>query len=826
MNKVIRMYLVGINGVKRHLVALYRDILEYPLSILFAFLFVSCLAFWQLKYFSFDASAETLVVQGDPKLAFYRQMEQIFGGDEFLIITVNPVEAPLFSQQTFGLIDKLQKELSQIKGVSAVFSILDAPLLRSPPVSLANLDKEYLTLRNERVDLLLAPLELAKSPFFSRYLLSEDLTTTALKIDLSEDIELETFRQQKELLLLKPQRTEKEQQHLADLEVRYADRREKFLSHRQGVIDDVRKLKKKYSTRALIYLGGVPMIAADMISFVKRDILVFGLGVLLLMMSLLYLFFRHVHWVALPVVLGGVSILLTSGLLGFMVKPVTVISSNFILLLMIISISFSVHLIVRYRELFTLNSYMEYKQLVCETMLSKFAPCIYTALTTMVAFSAMMTSQILPVEDFGWMMCIGIVMSFIVTYLMFPALLLVIGQRETIGQVNDPHRFTEMLSSLARKSPGSVVSGGFLLFLIACVGLSQLSFNNRFVDYFAESTEIRQGMEYIDDHLGGTVPFEVYLQYERFEQPDSEDDFFEEENDIYPERYWFTPKKIADVSKLQAYIESKSPTGKVLSVATVEKIARDFNEGNPLTALQISAVLGLLPPAFKSQLIDNFANPESGTMKINARIRESGPYFSRSGLANDIIAYANSNLQGVEVRVSGMMVLFDDMLSQLFNSQINTLIYVIAATFVMFSLLLRSFTLAVIALIPNVIVAATIIAIMGYANVPLDMMTITIAAIVIGIGVDDAIHYLHRFREELGKEDDVTKAIINAHATIGKAMYFTSMVVVGGFSILSLSNFLPTVYFGLLTALAMLLAMFSNLVILPSLLLKTYRGSS
>lgn len=809
-------------GLPDQAAKMLKKILDYPIFVCMTFFLLCCLAGWQLRHFSFDASSDTLVVQGDPKLAFYHQMEQIFGGDDFLILTVKPLNSRLFSREAFDLVDGIQIELGKILGVESVFSYLDAPLLRSPPVPLEKLDTDYLTLRSETVDLMLAREEMLTSPFLVNYLVSEDGSTTAIRIDLKIDESLVRLSKERDELNIKNRLELAEQDRLKQINLQYASLRAAYLHDRQSVIDEVRQLKKRYQSKALLYLGGVPMIAADMIAFIKNDVLVFGLVVLALMSLVLYSFFRHFLWVFLPLAMSATGVLLTSGLLGFLSKPVTVISSNFILLLVVITIALTIHLIVRYRELYLSDGSISHKVLVLNTMKSKFAPSLYTALTTMVAFSSMMTSRILPVEDFGWIMCMGIVISFSVTYMLFPALLILAGPHKSESLFNDPQRLIDLLSDLARNSSGAVLSVTLILSVVTAIGLSQLSFNNRFVDYFTKKTEIRQGMEYIDENLGGTVPLEVYLRYESWQASEEEDDFFDEGDDTYPQRYWFTPEKIADVGKMHEYLESKSPTGKVLSIATLEKIARQFNDGEPLDATQLSAVLGLIPPESKEQLIDSYANPESGYMKISARVRESGPFFSRSELASDIVEYADKHIKGIKVDVNGMMVLFDDTLSQMFSSQINTLLYVVLAIFSMFSLLLRSLLLAVLALLPNLVAAATVIAVMGFAKVPLDMMTITIAAIVIGIGVDDAIHYLHRFRQELDASGSLDQAVKQAHSTIGKAMYFTTVVVVGGFFVLGLSNFLPTVYFGLLTALAMILALTANLVILPSLLVKVY----
>ncbi|MEX2489276.1 MAG: MMPL family transporter [Pseudomonadales bacterium] len=802
----------------------YFTLLKFPKYVLWVVALMCLVAGYHARDFSFDASADDLVVQGDPKLEFYRQMSAKFTGDDFLVVTYASPDGGLFSDKIFDKamaeIAEVQSELEQVEGVHSVFSILDAPLLQSPPIPLERLADNFLTLEDPETDIILAEKELTTSPLFSNYLISTDGKTTALLINLVPETELESLRVRRDELRAMPDANEDE---LERAEEAHSNAREAYLDRRDKLLEDIRRIRDRYKDDAIMYLGGVPMVAADMITFVKHDIAVFGSTVVVLIMAMLFLFFRRLRWVLLPMLISGLTLLFTIALLGFFDKPVTVISANFVSLLGIICISFSIHLIVRYRELLEHNIDGSYPARVRQVMVDKFIPCLYTALTTMVAFSSMMASGILPVDDFGWMMCLGIAISFVVTYVVFPAVLLVMEKGEPSVTLKDRIALTELLSRVSRNYPGRMIMAGVVVAGIALGGLSQLSFNNRFIDYFGEETEIRQGMEYIDKHLGGTVPFDVYIKFSPWEAT-ADDDPFATEDDTFPERYWYTPRKLEDVRALHDFTASHFATGKVISLATLDRIARQFNEGEELTALEMSAALGMMPDSVREQLIEPYADPPSGYARINARVKESGAYFSRDELIADIKAFADENLDR-EVRVTGMMVLFNDMLKQLYDSQLSTLVYVVVAILIMFTLLLRSILLAILALIPNIIAAATVIAFMGYAGIPMDMMTITIAAISVGIGVHDAIHYLHRFQQEYRKGNSVTDAVRYAHETIGHAMYFTSLVVIGGFSVLALSNFLPTVYFGVLTALAMLLAMLANLILLPSLLIACLSGT-
>lgn len=800
----------------------YRGMLGFPRLVLLAVLAVALIALWFAQGFRFDASADTLVVEDDPKLETYRRMTEEFGGDEFLVIAYMPREGDLFSRPVLEHLGRLQADLSRIAGVANTFSMLDAPLIQSPPIPLEDMADEYRTLRDEDVDLSLARKELTNSPLFRDFLISEDGTASVIRVDLAQDAELASARDDRE----QQRQSTEDGGALAAAEARFESLRASFVSDRQQLMDEIRRVRDRYTASAIVHVSGVPMIAADMIEFVKSDIQTFGGLVFLVIVTLLLFFFRRLQWVILPVLISALSILITMGVLGYFAKPVTVISSNFISLLAIICISFSIHLIVRYRELRGDDDSMDQRTLVLETMESKFAPCVYTGLTTILAFGSMLGSSIVPVEDFGWMMCLGITISFFVTYTVFPAALLWTGKGRASATLRSDIPLTKLLSRASISHSVSVIVVAVVVAALAGYGISRLTFDNRFIDYFDDDTEIHQGMVFIDRHLGGTIPFDVFLQLGPFEDASAEDDFFSSpDGEDYPERYWFTRTRIDTVDELHRFVDNRPATGKVISVSTLDRLAREFNDGEALNNVEMAYALGALPEAVRAQLVTPYANPDSGYARISARIRETGPRFSKEALIADIREHAEQtlDLKPDEIIITGMMVLFNDMLQRLAQSQAQTLLYVVLATFTMFVLLLRAPVLAVLALIPNVIAAASVVSVMGYLSIPMDMMTITIAAISIGIGVDDAIHYLHRFREELDARGDVKQAVAEAHHTIGRAMYFTSVIIMAGFSILAFSNFVPTVAFGLLTALAMVLALLANLTVLPALLVCFYR---
>lgn len=801
----------------------YLNCLNYPVAILLSVLAITLVALFFSRDFTFDASEDTLVAEGDPDLEYFREISAHFPSQEFLFLTYTPKSGSVFTENTIKEIDQLAGALKGVSGVRAVATILDAPLFKNPPVPLAEVADNFKTLRAADIDLQLAQDELTSSPFFKELLISADGSTTALRVDLEESQELVQLNRTRNELRLKENPSDQELTLLEKIEEQYRLKREQSLTQRDATLAEIRTIRDNLGDQVTIYMGGVPLIASNMVEYVKADISFFGISVLLLTSIMLFIIFRQPRWVILPLMSTAISIVIAIGLLGYLNQPTTVISSNFISLIAIITISLSIHLIVRFRELKAKNHQLSHKDLVFKTMTDKFAPCAYTALTTMVAFASLITSEIVPVMDFGWIMCAGILISFLVTYTFFAsALLLFSGGNDAITVFRQP-RLSSFFGRVSIRHTFVILTIAALSCIWAVFGINRVSLDNRFIDYFRAETEIHKGLYYIDKYLGGTIPLDIILHFPPYidQAVDSSSDFFTEVEDVYPQRYWFTPDKFDYLQKLHSYLENKPEIGKTLSILSLKQLGETITDGKPLGSLAVMGAFGALPPEVRGEIIEPYANPEKGLIRLSARVHETGPAFSHSELLEDIESFTRNELgmDPEDVRLTGMEVLFNGMLKHLFNSQTSTLLFVIGATFTMFVILLRSVKLAILGLIPNVMSAAVILAFMGFTGIPLDMMTITIAAIIIGIGVDDAIHYLHRYKQEIAAVNDVSVAVENSHSGIGSALYYTSFTVVIGFSVLAFSKFVPTIYFGLLTSLAMLGALLANLLVLPSLLM-------
>ncbi len=504
-----------------------------------------------------------------------------------------------------------------------------------------------------------------------------------------------------------------------------------------------------------------------------------------------------------------------AGFLGWLQWPVTVVSSNFISLLLIITLSLIIHLIVRYRELARAQTESPQPELVRETIESKFVPCLYTAITTMVAFGSLLVSGIRPVIDFGWMMVIGISISFVLAFTLFPAILMLLPRLDQKVGNDLTGTITTSIARFIHEHSSETLLAFLILALIGLTGLPQLSAENRFIDYYKADTEIYQGMSLIDEKLGGTTPLDVIIDA----RPD-EFGGLSSNTDITSSSYWFNSDGLLEIAEMHEYLESLPETGKVLSLHTGMQLLEALNNDEAYSDFELALVYKRLPGEVKKTLINPYLSANGNQIRFSIRIYESDKSLKRQALIDKIRHHfiAELGIENTQINISGMAVLYNNLLQSLFRSQILTIGVVFMAILVMFILLFRAISLSIATIVPSMIAAGLILGLMGWLGIPLDIMTITIAAISIGIGVDNSIHYVHRFRSEFGKDQDYWAAIKRCHSSIGYALYYTTVTVVLGFSILVLSNFIPTIYFGLLSGLAMITALVANLMLLPVLI--------
>ncbi|MFO7578387.1 MAG: efflux RND transporter permease subunit [Pelovirga sp.] len=817
----------------------HRTVLAHPLITLLVTLLLVLAVGSFARNFHLDASADSLMLEHDEDLKYYRAIHERYGTSEFLIISYSPQE-DLLAPATLADLRNLRDRLLEIERVTQVLSILDAPLIDSPRVTRAELSRGIRTIDAEDIDLELVREEFTTSPLYRDLLVSADGRTTALQVLFADNEELQSLLRQRNALRDKQYEgtlSRAEQQQLAAVSADY-DRLNRAYADRQARdIATIRTIMDDHRDTATLHLGGVPMIVADMIDFIRSDLVNFGLGVLVFLVAMLILIFRRWHWVALPMACCFAAVFFMFGFLGLLDWKVTVVSSNFTSLLLIITLSLCVHLIVRYNELLVEQPQADHATLVGEMVRTKAIPSIFTALTTIAAFASLLTSDIRPIIDFGWMMAIGIGFALVLSLVLFPATLLLLKKpARFVPRIDITGLITSTCVHLVERRRRATLTAFGLITLVSLYGISTLTVENRFIDYFKPTTEIYQGMELIDRQLGGTTPLDVIIDadpdfFSSRAQSDSgvdddpfDDDFFADEDveaGLSGDSYWYNSYQVDQIHGIHRYLDGLHETGKVLSMSTTFSLMQQINEDQPLDNISLAVIHRVLPEIIEKSLFRPYMAEDGNQIRFSIRVIDSDPDLRRNQLLNQIREdlVTDFDLLPEQIQLTGMFVLYNNVLQSLFTSQIMTIGVVFLVIVAMFLVQFRSLRLALISIVPNLISAAVVLGLMGLMQIPLDIMTITIAAITIGIAVDDTIHYVHRYIEELRRDDDPLAAIRRTHDSVGRAMYYTSVTVITGFSILTLSNFNPTIYFGLFTGLAMLVAMFANLTLLALLLL-------
>ena len=796
-----------------------------PRLVIFVLLLIVLFFAWHAQKFRLDASADSLLLENDPTLEFSREISDRYGMGDSVIVAYSP-NGNLFDQISLSRLTSLRDDLLSIDRVDAVDSILNVPVFGDTP--LTGISEDYLTILDEEQDLELAQEEIMANPVFQNALLSLDGNTAGLLVAFEIDEKSRQLLFQR-TALQKLQRsgeiTSGQIVELEEVEAAYAEYSVVAADRQHEVIGEIRDVLDGYRDEALIFLGGAPMIADDLVTFVQADLRTFSIAVVLLIIVALGLIFRKLRWVAMPLVCCAAAGTIMVGILGLMDWRVTVVSSNFISLLLIITISLTVHLIVRYRELRATRRFSNHKKLLRHSVKSMFRPCFYTALTTAVAFGSLIVSGILPIITFGWMMMMGVATALIVAFTLFPSVMSSLKEDETALSSELRLNLTSALAIFTDALKGRILILYGLILILSILGLTRLRVENSFIDYFRESTEIFQGMSLLDEKLGGTLSFDVIVdlpqEVDEFDDPfgGGFDDGFGGDSDN--DAYWFTAPKMNQIEEIHNYLDADPQTGKVLSFGSVIQLAKILNDGQPIDGLLWALLYSRIPETLKDTVLNPFVSVDDNQLRFNVRVIESSEDLNRNELLQRIEAGVESEFgfDDNQVRLSGILVMYNNVLQSLFQSQILTIGVVMLAIMLMFLTLFKSLSIAIICIIPNAIAAALVLGIMGWLNIPLDIMTITIAAISVGIGVDNTIHYMERFRREFPRFGNYRETMFFCHNSIGRAMYFTSMTIVAGFSILSLSNFIPTIVFGLLTSFAMLVALVGSLTLLPQLLM-------
>jgi len=810
---------------------LYQNIiLKYPLAILVLMLTTILLFGFNVSKLEIDASAETLLLDEDKDLIFLRELEKRFKNNDMLVMAYKTNDT-LLSKQSLNTLKNLTHDLEALPMVSSVDSILSAPLLYSPLRDIDSLLSETRTLENSDINLTLAKHEFLTSPLYKDSLVNKDFTISSILINLKKDTKYTTLLEERNALLLKKRTsslTSSAEKKLQQVTIAFKEHRDTQRQRVNENIQSIRTIMAKYQTDATLFLGGVQMISNDIIGYVKSDLATYGTILVLLLIIVLGVVFRKPRWVIIPILICTLSVIAITSALGFWGWEITVISSNFIALQLIITISIVLHLIVRYEELHTLYPHASLKRTILLTILSKATPTFFAIVTTIAGFSSLLFSHIHPIINLGWMMSAGIVLSFIISFIVFPTLLMLLKKVPTQKKLHNTFSLAKLSSNIVLHDRKMIFFITLLSILFSLTGASQLIVENSFINYFKKDTGIYKGMKIIDQELGGTTPLDVVLTFNVDTQAPNDitqiddDDSFEDEfnNDEDQEQYWFTDEKIHIIQQVHNYLYTLKDIGDVRSFESILATGKIINKGEALDSVEIALLYKKLPKKYRDIILSPYVDIAHNQVRFSTRIKDSNEGLRRNELLtkiqNDLAKMLNPKI--VNFRLSNLMVIYNNMLQSLFSSQIMTLSLVLIILFIMFLLLFRSLMLTIIALIVNIIPIGIIFGFMGWLHIPLDIMTITIAAIAMGIGVDDTIHYIHRFKEEFTKDTNYTTTMQRTNESIGYAMVYTSITVIIGFSILTLSNLIPTIYFGLLTMIVMAAALTSNLILLPKLL--------
>ena len=683
------------------------------------------------------------------------------------------------------------------------------------------------TLETEGLDIIAAKEEILNNPVYQELIISPSGSTTAMQITLSENPRYRELINQRyelnDLSIANP---------INNIELKRLNKEISLINDQESkqralLISQIRRLLSEYSSSGTLFLGGASMIATDMMSFIKSDLAVFGAGVAIVFCLMLFLFFQNIWFVVLPLANAFITTAFTASILGLMDWKISVISSNFIALLLILTISLTVHVLVRFIEVSKNTTALD--KAIYITLNQMVIPCLFAALTTGIAFLSLMMGDIKPVIEFGKMMSVGMFFAFIFTFTFLPAAMKLLIRSTTKDASSWIDKIPLQLANLTLNQGSRIAIFFLFAFFVMTYGVSRLAVENRFIDYFSPETEIYQGMLLLDQELGGTATLEILIdqpsQLAIDDQALIDDDLFED--DLFADDsskasgYWWNATSLAKVEEIHDYLDSIPEMGKVLSVASGIKLARMINDDKDLNDLELALLRSVLPEDIKETLLYSYINEDDSRVRISARVLESAKSLNRRELLEKINFDLENkfNLEPEQFKVTGLAVLYNNMLQSLFSSQIKSLGLVFGAIGLMLLILFRSIKITLIALAPNIITAGSVLGMLGILGIPLDMMTITVAAISVGMAVDNTIHYLFRYKTEV-QENNATSdnRIINSHASVGRAVFYTATTIAAGFSIFALSNFIPTVLFGVFTAFALLVSFFTSLTLLPYLL--------
>jgi len=806
--------------------SIYKKILEQPKLILFFLLILLSIAFYQGKKFQLDASADTLLIENDPDLNYLRSVNERYSSEDFFVVTYSPKQT--LNKSNINEFKKFVNEINNFKWVSKTISILNSPLFESSDKPLIEKIKDIEYITSKDVDFNKALKELKNSPVYKKLIINDDASVFGIVVYIKDNQEyLSALKLNKNFL------DKKQKNQLTSLDKIQFEKHsiylEKLKKQRNKEYEDynaeIRSHIVNYKSQSSINLSGIPMIVEDLINYVKKDIAIFGSGVFIFMLITLWIIFRDIKWVIFPLLSCLISIALMIGTLGYLNWKVTVISSNFISIMLVLTMEINIHYIQRYKQFQNLYPKKTETQLTQLTSNGIFQSILYGVFITIIGFLSFIFCDIRPVIDFGYMMSVGLIISMLVTMILLPSLIIQFKPKIAKKNKTKDSKFFKNLANFAINQKLLIIFSSASILLASFYGSSKITVENSFINYFNKNTEIYKGMKLIDEKLGGTTPLEIIVKFkETSSKKDSSDDFFETSNsDEFKDSYWFTNFRTETITNVHKYLESLPEIGKVLSFYSVIQMGEKINANKKLGSLEMAILYSKLPDDIKKNIVTPYISIENNEARFSVRVVDSNPNLNRKELLKKIQNHLEENLKisNDDFKVTGVFVLFNNQLQSLYKSQIQTLSFsyfgILFALFILF----RSWKLSLIASAPDIVASMLILGSLGFLKIPLDMMTITIATIVMGIGTRAGIYYINRFKSEFAIHKDYKKTIIACHETVGRSIVIAALTIIFGFSILVLSNFNPTINFGILIGIAIFAALILSLTIMPLLLLMT-----
>ena len=803
---------------------LYKKFLERPKLILVTLILIFSFSVYNAKNFQLDASADSLLLENDPDLNYLRSVNERYSSEDFFVITYSPKKK--INEESLNELKKFVDEINNIKWVSKSISVLNAPLFESSDLPLIEKIKNIQYIVTPGIEINRALNELKNSPVYKKLIINEDGTTFGIVVYIKDNKEYLSALKTNKNFLDKQQNNKLSEKDLKDFEAHNKVLEKLKKEHNKNLESyniEIRSHISKYKNIADINLSGIPMIADDLISFIKKDITVFGSGVFIFIIITLWFIFRDIRWVIFPLLSCLLSIAIMVGMLGYLNWKVTVISSNFISIMLILTMEINIHYVERYKQLQAEFPKKKENYLAYLTTTKIFTPILYAVLTTALAFLSLIFCDIKPVIDFGWMMTLGLFISLFVSMILLPYLIIKFKPKAKPIHESKNSKLAEIFSSIALNQRFLVLAFSSIILILSIYGLTRLKVENSFINYFDKKTEIYQGMKLIDEKLGGTTPLEIILKFKDSDSKSNknDDDFFQgSDSNEYKDSYWFTNFRVNNIVNVHQYLESLPEIGKVLSFYSILQLGEKINDNKKLGPLEMAILYSKLPDDIKKSIVTPYVSIENNEARISLRIIDSNPNLNRKELLIKIQKDLEEKLKlnKDEFKITGILVIFNNLLQSLFDSQIKTLGITFAGIFILLLILFKSLSWSIVAAIPNFTAALFILGSLGLFDIPLDMMTITIASITVGIAIDNSIHYIYRFREEFKINKNYKKTIEICHKSVGKAIVNASITIVFGFSILIFSNFIPSIYFGIFTGLAMLTAMTLVLTLMPQLI--------